>query len=207
MKRNGVVISAVLLLLAAFAGGGWLHFLHQKQVGEGGLSWASKGDPVAVAAAAAEEASPLVGQKAPEFALEDLTGKKVSLSSYRGKAVLVNFWATWCGPCKIETPWLIELKAQYAPQGFEILGVSADDIDRGDAAQLAEEKKQIGRAVRQMGISYPVLIDGQSLSKAYGGLNSLPVSFFIDRNGVVVATQVGLTSKDETEAKVLKALK
>ena len=82
----------------------------------------------------------------PNFTLEDLSGKKVSLAGYKGKAVLINFWATWCGPCKIETPWLIELRNQYASQGFEILGISADDLDRDDP-QVAGQREAGDRAV------------------------------------------------------------
>jgi cytochrome c biogenesis protein CcmG/thiol:disulfide interchange protein DsbE len=131
---------------------------------------------------------------------------KLSLASYKGKAVLINFWATWCAPCKIETPWLIELRNQYAAQGFEVLGISMDDIDRGDPQKLSDEKKQIARFVQQEQMPYPVLIDADSLSTPYGGLDSLPASFFVDRNGIVVAAQLGLTSKAEIEANIRKAL-
>ena len=148
----------------------------------------------------------LLGKPAPAFTLEDLSGNKVSLSSYKGKAVLINFWATWCAPCKIETPWLIELRNQYAAQGFEVLGISADDLDRDDPAKLADDKKQIARFVQQMQMNYPVLIDADSISKPYGGLDELPASFFVDRNGTVIAEQVGLTSKDEIEANIKKSL-
>jgi cytochrome c biogenesis protein CcmG/thiol:disulfide interchange protein DsbE len=132
--------------------------------------------------------------------------RKVSLASYKGRAVLINFWATWCAPCKVETPWLIALRNQYAAQGFEVLGISADDIDRGDPQKLSEEKKEIARFVEQTHIPYPVLIDGDSLSTPYDGLDALPASYFVDRNGTVVAAQVGLTSKDEIEASIRKAL-
>ena len=84
--------------------------------------------------------------------------------------MLINFWATWCAPCKIETPWLIELRNQYAAQGFEVLGITADDIDRSDAQKLSEEKKQIARFVQQTQMPYPVLIDGDSISQPYGCL-------------------------------------
>jgi cytochrome c biogenesis protein CcmG/thiol:disulfide interchange protein DsbE len=207
VKRNALVISAVLLILAAFAWAGWANYEYRKQAAERLLASVAKGE--LVAGAAGEEpqyVSPLKGQPAPAFTLEDLSGKKVSLASYKGKAVLINFWATWCGPCKIETPWLIDLRNHYATEGFEILGISADDIDRGDPQKLSDEKKEIARFVQQMHMPYPVLIDGDSISTPYGGLDALPASFFVDRNGTVVAAQLGLTSKDEIEANIKKAL-
>ncbi|MGO9340812.1 MAG: TlpA family protein disulfide reductase [Terracidiphilus sp.] len=207
MKRNTLVLSAVLFIFATFAWAGWANFEYRKQVAERLLASAARGELVPEPAGGVPEyVSPLTGKAAPAFELEDLSGKKVSLGSYKGKAVLVNFWATWCAPCKIETPWLVELREQYAAQGFEILGVSADDIDRDDAAKLAEEKKEIARSATQLHISYPVLIDGGSLDKAYGGLDELPMSFYVDRNGTVVATQMGLTSKAEMEGNIKKAL-
>jgi cytochrome c biogenesis protein CcmG/thiol:disulfide interchange protein DsbE len=152
--------------------------------------------------------SPLTGKPAPAFALEDLSGKKVSLNSYKGKAVLINFWATWCAPCKIETPWLIELRNQYAAQGFEVLGISTegDDLQKDDKAGLEKQKSAIAKFVQEMKVSYPVLINGDSLSKSYGGLDEMPTSFFVDRKGTVVAVQMGLTSKAEIEANIRKAL-
>ena len=161
---------------------------------------------IVYAAGQENQISSLIGKPAPAFTLEDLQGHKVSLSDYKGKAVLINFWATWCGPCRLETPWLIELRQQYAAKGFEILGLSADDIDRRDPAKLTEEKRLISRSATQMHIPYPVLIDAGALGNAYGELDSLPESFFVDRNGIVVAVQSGLTSKSEIEAKVLRAM-
>ena len=150
--------------------------------------------------------TPLLGKPAPAFTLEDLTGKKISLADFKGKAVLINFWATWCAPCKIETPWLIELRNQYAAQGFEVIGISADDLDRKDMTKFSRDVVQIARFVKQENIPYPVLIDADSISQPYGGLDSLPASFYLDRNGVVVAAQLGLTSKDEIEANIKKSL-
>ncbi|MGD0628296.1 MAG: TlpA family protein disulfide reductase [Terracidiphilus sp.] len=207
MKRNTLVLSAVLFIFATFAWAGWANFEYRKQAAERLLASAARGELVVDAASGAPEyTSPLTGKPAPAFELEDLSGKKVRLESYKGKAVLVNFWATWCAPCKIETPWLVELRDQYAAQGFEILGVSADDIDRDDAAKLAGEKKEIAHSAAQLHISYPVLIDGGSLDKAYGGLDELPMSFFVDRDGKVVAAQMGLTSKEDIEGNIKKAL-
>jgi cytochrome c biogenesis protein CcmG/thiol:disulfide interchange protein DsbE len=130
------------------------------------------------------------------------------LASYKGKAVLVNFWATWCAPCKIETPWLIELRNQYAPQGFEVIGISTegDDLADNDKAGWVKEKADIAKAVQQMHISYPILINGDSLSQAYGGLDAMPTSFFVDRKGKIVASQLGLTSESDMDANIRKAL-
>jgi cytochrome c biogenesis protein CcmG/thiol:disulfide interchange protein DsbE len=207
VRRNSLVSTAVLFILAVFAWAGWANFEYRKQAAERMLATVAQGELVVDAASgAAHSLSPLQGKPAPNFTLQDLGGKKVSLASYKGRAVLINFWATWCGPCKIETPWLIELRNQYAAQGFEVLGISADDLDRDDAEKLGMEKKEIGRFVQQMHMPYPVLIDGGTLSHPYGGLDSLPSSFFVDRKGTVVDTQLGLTSKDEIEAKIRKAL-
>jgi cytochrome c biogenesis protein CcmG/thiol:disulfide interchange protein DsbE len=207
VKRNTLVISVVLFLLAGFAWAGWANFEYRKQATERLLASAERGELVVAAAGDAPQyLSPLQGKTVPEFTLEDLNGKKISLADYKGKALLINFWATWCAPCKIETPWLVELRNQYSAQGFEILGVSMDDLDRDDPAKLSGEKKDIARFVQQMKMPYPVLIGGDSISKPYGGLDDLPTSFFVDRNGIVVAAQLGLTSKDEIEAKIKKSL-
>lgn len=207
MKRNTVVLGIVLVILAVFAWAGWANWEYRKQAAERALAGAAKGVLVPDTAGGMPKfVSPLEGKMAPAFALEDLSGKKVSLAGYKGKALLINFWATWCGPCKIETPWLIELRNQYAGQGFEVLGISADDIDRGDAKKLNEEKKEIAKFVDQMHMNYPVLIDGDTISQPYGGLDSLPTSFFVNRDGTVVAAQMGITSKDEIEGNIKKAL-
>ena len=155
---------------------------------------------VALAAAAA-------GPRA-ELTLQDSSGKRVHLRDLRGKPVVLNFWATWCGPCKIETPWLIELRNQYAAQGFEVLGISTegDDLQKDDKAGWATDKAAIAKFVQEMKVPYPVLIDGDSLSKPYGGLDEMPISFFVDRKGIVVAVQMGLTSKADIEANMRKAL-
>jgi thiol-disulfide isomerase/thioredoxin len=139
----------------------------------------------------------LRGKAAPAFTLTTLEGKKVSLSDYKGRAVLVNFWATWCGPCKIEMPWFEEFEKQYAAQGFEILGV-ADDVDAG--------KDAIAKVAQKTGVTYPILLADGKVEKAYGGIDVLPMSFYVDRNGVVVEQTAGLGSKDEIEAHIKKAL-
>ena len=209
MRRNTVVLFAVLVILAVFAWAGWANWEYRQQKAEQLLASYAKGELIPNAAGtAAEYVSPLENKSAPEFALEDLNGRKITLSSYRGKVVLLNFWATWCAPCKVETPWLVELRNKYAAQGFEVLGISTegDDLAKDDKAGWAKEKASIGKFVEEEKVPYPVLIDGDSISRPYGGLDQLPMSFFVDRKGTVVATQAGMSSKSEMEAMVRKAL-
>jgi thiol-disulfide isomerase/thioredoxin len=118
------------------------------------------------------------------------------LSDFRGKAVLLNFWATWCGPCKIEMPWFIELQKQYQAQGLQIVGVAMDDSSKEDIAKFAQE----------MGVNYPVLIGKEAVGDAYGGVPALPESFFIGRDGKIVDKIIGLKGKSEIEDSIKKAL-
>jgi thiol-disulfide isomerase/thioredoxin len=139
----------------------------------------------------------MLGKVAPSFTLATLDGKKVSLSDYKGRPVLVNFWGTWCAPCKVEMPWFEEFRKQYAAQGFEILGLT-DDADAGNEA--------IAKVVKKTGVTYPILLTDGKVQKAYGGLDYLPVSFYVDKNGLVVDETAGLGSKDEIEAHIKKTI-
>jgi cytochrome c biogenesis protein CcmG/thiol:disulfide interchange protein DsbE len=207
LKRNTLVLTAVLFILSVFAWAGWANYEYRKQAADRMLASVAQGELVLDAESGTPQyRSPLKGKPAPPFVLEDLNGKKVSLASYKGKAVLINFWATWCAPCKIETPWIIELRNQYASQGFEVLGISADDLNRDDPKELAKDKMEIAQSAQKLHINYPVLIDGGSLDKPYGGLDELPTSFFVNRQGTVVAAQLGLTSKDDIESNIKRAL-
>jgi cytochrome c biogenesis protein CcmG/thiol:disulfide interchange protein DsbE len=206
VKRNTLVITAVLFILAAFAWAGWANWESRKQAAERLRASAAQGELVIDAGGASQYLSPLQGKPAPPFTLEDLSGKKVSLADFKGHALAINFWATWCAPCKVETPWLIDLRNRYAAQGFEVLAISADDIDRKDPKKFSDEKQEIARFVQKMRMPYPVLIDGDSISEPYGGLDALPTTFFLDRNGTVVAAQLGLTTKDELERNIKKTL-
>jgi cytochrome c biogenesis protein CcmG/thiol:disulfide interchange protein DsbE len=206
VKRNTLVITAVLFILAAFAWAGWANWEYRRQAAERLRASAPQGELVLDAGGAPQYLSPLHGKPAPPFTLEDLSGKKISLTDYKGKALAINFWATWCAPCKVETPWLIDLRNRYAAQGFEVLAISADDIDRKDARKLSEEKQEIARFVQKMRMPYPVLIDGNSVADSYGDFEALPTTFFLDRNGIVVAAQMGMTTKDDLERNIKKAL-
>jgi thiol-disulfide isomerase/thioredoxin len=150
--------------------------------------------------------SPLLNKPAPAFTLVDLKGKKVSLASFRGHPVLINFWATWCGPCKYEIPWLEQLQTQYASHGFQILGVSADEIDSGDKGDAARVSKQVEQTAKRLKINYPVLVGGDKIAPQYGGIDYLPQSFYIDSKGTVVAVITGAGSKADAEADIQKAI-
>jgi thiol-disulfide isomerase/thioredoxin len=133
---------------------------------------------------------------APDFSLESLDGSSVRLSDLRGKAVLLNFWATWCGPCKIEMPWFVDLQKQYGSQGLQIVGVAMDDASKED----------IGKFAKDMGVNYPILIGKESVGDQYGGVPALPESFLISRDGKIVDKIIGLRGKAEIEDAVKKAL-
>ncbi len=210
VKRNTFVLTAVLFLLAVFAWAGWINWEYRRQEAERRAAQVVAQSMLVPNAAgtALEFVSPLKGKPAPEFTLENLDGQKVSLASYRGKAVLINFWATWCTPCMIETPWLIELQNKYAKQGFEVLGVSSqgDDATPKDTAEWNQDKQAIEKFVHQEAIPYPVLLGGDSISQPYGGVEDLPTSFYVNRKGIVVAAQMGLTSESDMAANIRKAL-
>jgi thiol-disulfide isomerase/thioredoxin len=151
-----------------------------------------------MARSAGSDAPHLAGKSsvAPDFTLESLDGKNMRLSDLRGKAVLLNFWATWCGPCKIETPWLVELQKEYGAQGLQVVGIAMDDSGKDDIEKFAKD----------MGVNYPVLLGKEAVGDAYGGVPALPESFFIGRNGKIVDRIIGLKGRGEIEDAIKKAL-
>lgn len=136
------------------------------------------------------------GVPAPDFELTALDGKRVKLSDYRGKAVLLNFWATWCSPCKVEMPWFVELQKQYGSDGLVILGIAMDDSEAPKIAAFASE----------LGVNYPVLLGTDQVSEEYGNVEFLPTSFYIDRGGKIIGKGTGLLGRKEIEENVRKAL-
>jgi thiol-disulfide isomerase/thioredoxin len=150
--------------------------------------------------------TPLNGQPAPNFTLVDLSGHKVSLSSFRGHPVIVDFWATWCPPCKAEIPWFEQLQDEYGKQGLQIIGLSTDNLDTGDPAALFTEKREIHDFATKMHMNYPVLFNADSIADQWGGVDSLPTTFYINRKGTIVASTVGLAPIDEIRANIQKAM-
>ena len=136
------------------------------------------------------------GIQAPDFELVSLDGRKVKLSDFRGKAVVLNFWATWCAPCKVEMPWFVDLQKEYGSDGLTILGVAMDDSDPQKIAQFASE----------MGVNYPVLLGTNNVSEQYGDVEYLPTTFYINRQGKIVGKVAGLIGKTEIEDDARKAL-
>ena len=140
---------------------------------------------------------PQKGSVAPDFALKSLPdGKEVRLSSLRGKAVLVNFWATWCEPCKIEMPSLVDLQKKYGPQGLQIVGVAMDDAD----------DKEINSFAHKMGVNYMVLRGTEKVGELYGGVDHLPMTYYLDRSGKVVDETEGMAGEATFEDAIKRAL-
>jgi len=136
-----------------------------------------------------------VGSKAPDFSLTDLDGRPVSLSDFNGKVVILDFFATWCPPCREEIPDFINLEKAYAPQGFAMVGVSL--VTRDEAKEFAAK----------VGINYPVLIDDGKASSAYGPIRSIPTTFVIGKDSMIKKIYIGYRPKEVFEGDVKELLK
>jgi len=135
-------------------------------------------------------------QKAPNFTLKDADGNPVNLTDYRGKVVLVNFWATWCGPCEVEIPWFVEFEKKYKDQGFAVLGLSMDD----------DGWKSVRPYIASHKINYRVMIASEVVSQQFGDIEALPTSFVLDRQGRIATNHVGLVDKRDYQNEILKLL-
>jgi thiol-disulfide isomerase/thioredoxin len=133
----------------------------------------------------------------PDFILKSVPEKKeINIKDYRGKVVLVTFWATWCGPCVQEIPALISLQDVYGPQGFSVLGISMDQSGARVVEKMMEKTK----------INYPVVLGNNEVSRAFGGIFGIPASFLVDRSGNVVQRYTGWVSHDVLEADIKKVV-
>ncbi len=134
---------------------------------------------------------------APPFTLKDAEGKAVSLADYRGQVVVLDFWATWCDPCKMEIPWFVDIQRKDKARGLTVLGVSMDD-DGWDAVKPF---------VRRLGVNYRILMGNDATANLYGGVDALPTTFLIDRAGRIAAIHVGLADRRDIEDGVEELLR
>lgn len=139
------------------------------------------------------------GRPAPKFELKLVNGngKTLKLSDLEGKGVVVNFWATWCEPCKIEMPWLIRLQKKYGAHGLQIVGVAMD----------SSTEKAVFNFTHKMRVNYPVVLGTDNVAAQYGGVAGLPLLFFIDRSGTIVQHETGLVSESTIENNIKECLR
>lgn len=132
------------------------------------------------------------GTVAPAWRLQGLDGKTISSDDFKGKVILLGFWATWCGPCRAEIPGLIDLQTKYQKQGLAVIGISLDEggVDKVKAF------------VKKAGFNYPVVLADDKVQRAFGGIDAIPLTFVIDRQGRIVTKHLGLTKKDEFETEI-----
>jgi thiol-disulfide isomerase/thioredoxin len=133
--------------------------------------------------------------EAPPISLTDIEGKRLDLADYKGKVVLLDFWATWCEPCRFEIPGLMGMQNKYAKQGFSVIGISMDD-DSGSVVQFYKEFK----------MNYPVAVGNERIGGLYGGIFGLPTTFLIGRDGRIYAKHAGATSPEVIEDEVQQLL-
>lgn len=196
MKRNIAVAAVMVLIVAALVWAGVTNHrrraLEEAKVQQAQMSLI----PSDKAGPTDDDGAPpdMRGKAAPSFKLKTLDGKTVSLADLKGKPVLVNFWATWCAPCKLEMPWFEEFRKKYEAQGFTIVGILEDDAP----------KEAVQNLVDKTGVKYTIAQSDNKVDHAYGGVEYLPASYFVGRDGIIVAQSSGLGSKDEMEANVKK---
>ncbi|HYL78951.1 MAG TPA: redoxin domain-containing protein [Bryobacteraceae bacterium] len=124
---------------------------------------------------------------APEFALKDANGQTVHIADYKGKVVLLDFWATWCAPCKVEIPWFMEFEQQLKDRGFAVLGVSMDE----------DGWETVKPYIQQLKVNYRIVLGTEQVGQLYGGVDSLPTTFLIDRQGKIASIHIGLSRGKE----------
>ena len=133
---------------------------------------------------------------APDVTLKDLEGKDLSLSQYKGKVVLVNFWATWCEPCQVEIPWLIEMQQKYSAKGFTVLGIAMDEEGASVVTPwVKNERFDVNGSKSQM--NYPIVVGNDAAADKFGGLLGYPTSILVSRDGKVIKRITGLISYEE----------
>lgn len=199
--RNALVGGIIVVVVAVLVWAG-IHNVKARRAAEADAKNHQMTITVDKPGATASMDSPVAdlrGKPAAIFTLTSNTGKRISLNDYKGKPVLLNFWATWCTPCKVEMPWFEEFQKKYAAQGLQVVGINEDED-----AKSPEIQAQIKKVLENTGVDYTILMSDQKVGDAYGGLDVLPATFYIDRNGKIVAQAIGLAPKEEAEANIQK---
>ena len=177
MKKNAIIVLAVVIVIAVAA-----HFADKATRLRGKtilkLDNSNAGEP------------------APDVSLKDLDGKDVTLSQFKGKVVLVNFWATWCDPCRVEIPWLIEMQQKYSARGFTVLGVAMDEEGRTVVAPFVNKERFDVNGSKSL-MNYPIVIGNDAAADKFGGLLGYPTSVLINRDGKQIKRITGLISYEE----------
>jgi thiol-disulfide isomerase/thioredoxin len=185
MKRIGlpVAVLTVIVFLAYFAGRGARTF----------------------DARAEKRSQTSAASGVPDFTLKDLDGRDESLGQFKGKVVLLNFWATWCGPCRIEIPWLMALQEKYGPQAFTVLGVAMDEEGKSAVVPFVQ-KERFKLGTESQSMNYPILIGNEDAAEKFGGLLGLPTTIVISQDGRQVKRINGLLSHDEMDKTIQSLL-
>ena len=185
MKKIALIVAVVLLFI------GFTYYLDK-------VTRLRKNGP------ASSVSRPKPAKEAPDVAFKDLNDKDVTLAQYRGKVVLVNFWATWCEPCRVEIPWLIEMQQKSGPRGFTVLGIAMDEEGKKAVAPFVErERFNVGG--QPLPMNYPIVIGNDPIADKFGGLFGYPTSMLISRDGKQVKRFTGMISYEEV-SRAIEAL-
>src|SRR6266478_3047806 len=136
------------------------------------------------------------GEPAPDISVKDLDDKNVTLADYKGKVVLVNFWATWCDPCREEIPWLIEMQDKYGPKGFTVLGIAMDEEGKPVVAPFVAKERYDVKG-QKLPMNYPIVIGNESVAEKFGGLLGYPTSVLISKDGKQIKRVTGIINEEE----------